>query len=271
MKRVVSSQNLSADEQILCTQYIRHLHKHLLCNYIQWPSILETWEITTDIHTFSFQTGDTLWLEIWNCTLGDDEMGEGESDVNRPVYCVDPHILLNDWSFIAFLNHLVLKHHYLISHFKISEIMVSLYIWCLPRIDFEKRYVWLKCKVKLHVCNTSYETVNPTTATKENLKVFLCISIVKTFVTCDSEVPNGSSEYQVVLMLTNTLQGREISLHIWSMLHLETLLKINTQKWDGGVIGVVKHFVYHLSPLLDVATHGCTLILDTKFETPNTK
>lgn len=54
-------------------------------------------------------------------------MGEGENDVNRPVCCVDPHILLNDWSSSMFLTHLVLKNCVsLISHFKISEIRVCL-------------------------------------------------------------------------------------------------------------------------------------------------
>jgi hypothetical protein len=48
---------------------------------------------------------------------------------------------------------------------------------------------------KLHVCNTSYGTVNPMIEKKEIPKVFLCISSIKLLLHVTMhEVPNGSSE-----------------------------------------------------------------------------
>jgi hypothetical protein len=70
-------------------------------------------------------------------------------------------------------------------------------------------------------------------------------------------------------MLTNTLQGREISFQCYTYAQccfLKSFLKSTLGK--GMEVSLA---LLNISPLLGVAAHGFILILDTKFETPNKK
>jgi hypothetical protein len=92
----------------------------------------------------------------------------------------------------------------------------------------------------------------------------------------------GGWKYEVVLMLTNILQWREIDrcllLHLCSLLRFKTFLKINT--WEGAFVCVSRWGEYRWdcwtigyrlsSPFGTVSvTRACTLIRTWNFKIPN--